>query len=102
MLLQTRKVCVGQNLCSALCRWELTQGRYRTAALSALRQKKMYENDLDKFSGQRLTLEAQVRTLTSVSAGDYTDAACLLDQCYRISQHEPGTPECHEGRRFRA
>ena len=37
----------------------------------------MYENDLDKFSGQRLTLEAQVRTWTSASAVDYTDAVYL-------------------------
>lgn len=39
-----------------------------TVALQALRQKKVYENELDSIAGRKLTLETQVRRPPSPSA----------------------------------
>lgn len=58
------------------------------AAMAALRQKKAYENEMDRLAGTRLTLETQVRGCV--------ECTLIAGQCPRIGQHERRDYERYE------
>ncbi|POW04725.1 hypothetical protein PSTT_10171 [Puccinia striiformis] len=54
----------------------------KRAATAALRQKKLYEQELDRLAGRRMTLETQVNAIESANMNldDASHASCNIDK----------------------